>query len=60
MTQPPKISIFEEVMAFSIFTNLQGHWPEPTNIVVGTFQKKVVTFEVTQLELSNFAVTCPI
>ena len=53
-----KILIFEEVMSFSIFTNLQGHWPGFTKIVVGTFQKKAVTFEVKQLEPSNFAILC--
>ena len=53
-----KILIFEEVMSFSIFTNLQGHWPGFTKIVVGTFQKKPVTLEVIELEPSNFAILC--
>ena len=53
-----KILIFEEVMSFFIFTNLQGHWPGFTKIVVGTFQKKPVTLEVIELEPSNFAILC--
>ena len=53
-----KILIFEDVMSFSIFTNLQGHWPGFTKLVVGTFQKKAVTFEGIKLEPLNFAILC--
>ena len=52
-----KIWIFEEVTSFSVFTNLKGHWPGFTKIPVGSFQKKAVTFEVKQLESSNFAIS---
>ena len=53
-----KAVIFEEVMSFSIFTNLQGHWPGFTKMVVGTLQKKAVIFEGIELEPSNFAILC--
>ena len=53
-----QILIFEEVMSFSIFTNLQGHWPGFTKVVVGTFQKKAVTLKVIELDPSNFAILC--
>ena len=53
-----KILIFAKVMSFSVFTNLQGHWSGFTKIVVGTFQKKAVTFEEIELEPSNFAILC--
>ena len=38
---------FEEVTSFSVFTNLQGHWPGFTRILVDTFQKKAVTYKRT-------------
>ena len=41
-------------MPFSVFADSQGHKPGFTKIVVSTFQKKAVTFEVKQLEPSNF------
>ena len=50
--------IFEEVTSFSVFTDLQGHYPGFTKIAVGTFQKKAVTFEVKQLEPSDLAILC--
>ena len=36
------------------------HWPGFTKIAVKTFQEKVATFEVKQLEPSNFAILCRI
>ena len=41
-----KTFIFEEVMLFPVFTDLQGHLPGFTKIVVGPFHEKAVTFEV--------------
>ena len=37
-----KILTFEQIMPFSVFIDLQRHWPGFTNIVVDTFQKKAV------------------
>ena len=37
-------------MSFSVFTALQGHLPGFTKILVGTFQKTAVAFQVMQLE----------
>ena len=45
-------------MSFSVFTDLQGHWPGFTKIVVGIFHRKAVTFEVMKLQPSNFAISC--
>ena len=50
--------IFEEVMSFSDFTDVQGRWPGFTKIVVGSLQIKGLTFEVMELDPSNFAMLC--
>ena len=53
-----KMLLFEEVMSFSDFTDVQGRWPGFTKIVVGSLQRKAVTFEVMESEPSNFAIRC--
>ena len=45
-------------MSFFVFTDLQGLLPEFTEIIVGTFETKAVTFEGIELEPLNFAILC--
>ena len=47
-----------EVVPFSVFTNVQGHWSGFTKILAGTFQEKGVTFEEKLLEPSNCTILC--
>ena len=43
---------------FFLFTNLHGHRPGFTKVLVSTYQKKAVTFEVKYLETSYCATSC--
>ena len=45
-------------MPFSLFIDLQGHWSGFIEILVGTFQRKAITFEVIELEPSNVVILC--